>query len=327
MTTILIHCGMPKTGTTVLQRTLSRSSDDLLGEGVLYPRTGRGGSAHHLLAAVLREGDRAEAARLRRRIEREIAATEDEAGPLRRTILSSEGLTNLCGRGGAGNLAAFIDGFSAGHRVGAVIYLREIVSFLESMYCQIGRARAEVQPFDSYLRTRRKRFRDFLAGLRMLRAALGDRFTVALAGPGYNVLTEFDRHLGLPPGWLARHAARPGVTSRPSLKKQIAMTHRHWLEEQLGFRIDAKRLSAVFDDAEVFGQDVTRYTLYSRELRQMVVDEFLPILRESGFADYAALTEAAPPADAPHFPIDPSVLTSADLAALAALRPRLEAPA
>jgi hypothetical protein len=55
---VIIHIGMPKTGTTSLQSTLHRNRDFLLGEGILYPELSKIKHAHHLLMPLFTPPDR-----------------------------------------------------------------------------------------------------------------------------------------------------------------------------------------------------------------------------------------------------------------------------
>src|ERR1700733_8311443 len=52
---LVIHIGMPKTGTTTLQRALASAADASEPAGILYPRIlrNRGSIAHHALAEEL----------------------------------------------------------------------------------------------------------------------------------------------------------------------------------------------------------------------------------------------------------------------------------
>lgn len=55
MATVYIHIGAPKTATSTLQSIFSKKYRKLLKNGVLYPRAGRHGDAHHLLVCDLIE--------------------------------------------------------------------------------------------------------------------------------------------------------------------------------------------------------------------------------------------------------------------------------
>ena len=50
-TKVILHCGLPKTGTTALQHALSGARNDLLREGILYPDA-VGDNAHHALLSL-----------------------------------------------------------------------------------------------------------------------------------------------------------------------------------------------------------------------------------------------------------------------------------
>lgn len=56
---IILHAGMPKTGSTAVQQTLQRHQSDLRAAGVLYPRAGiwAGSAAHHRLFLALLDAD------------------------------------------------------------------------------------------------------------------------------------------------------------------------------------------------------------------------------------------------------------------------------
>ncbi|MGV6852729.1 MAG: hypothetical protein ACWA5R_11220, partial [bacterium] len=57
MKKVILHIGTPKTGTSSIQRWLYQHSETLLELGILYPRTGRQGVAHHLIARVIQAND------------------------------------------------------------------------------------------------------------------------------------------------------------------------------------------------------------------------------------------------------------------------------
>ena len=52
---LILHIGMPKTGTTTIQHFLRINYDILLQGGVLYPQSGRTYEAHHQFAAAFHD--------------------------------------------------------------------------------------------------------------------------------------------------------------------------------------------------------------------------------------------------------------------------------
>ena len=188
MTRILYHLGMPKTGTSLLQGTMARAVTALRAEGVLYPRAGRVGVAHHPLTQILREQGPVERAAFLADLAAEVAAARAEGPEVRVALVSSEGMINVCGVDTALDFAEFLSNPGAGLQGSAVIVLREMTSFLESMYFQTTRFRAVDWSFDEYLGSRPKWMTNFLAGLTIIKTRMGEAFEIVVAAKGYDVL-------------------------------------------------------------------------------------------------------------------------------------------
>ncbi|MGQ0565911.1 MAG: hypothetical protein ACT4OK_12685 [Gemmobacter sp.] len=324
MTRILYHIGMPKTGTSLLQGTMARAVVTLREHGVLYPRAGRAGVAHHALTQTLREQGPAERAAFLADLGREVAAACAEDPAPRMALVSSEGMVNLCGVELAPAFAEFMAVPGPGMQGSAIIVLREMTSFLESMYFQTTRFRAVDWTFDEFLGSRPKWMRNFLAGLNMIKARMRDDFEIMTAAPGYNVLRTFEARLSLPEGLLDAPSREVGPTERPSLKGQVALVHLPWLEVQIGFKIRRRALSRLLSDGAVFPEDVANFTIYAPGQRAKMAATGIAIMEEAGFGSYAALTRSMAPSTLPHHVIDRALLTPEDIARVAALRDVIE---
>ncbi len=324
LTRILYHLGMPKTGTSLLQNTMSHALVALRAKGVLYPRAGRAGNAHHVLTKVLREQGHTERATFLADLAQEIAAASADSPEVRVALVSSEGMVNLCGTKTASDLAEFIAIPGSGLQGTAVIFLREMTSYLESQYFQTTRFRSVDRSFEAYLGPRPKWMQNFLAGLNIMKARMGDAFEIVLATKGYDVLRAFEARLALPDRFLDQPSRKVGSTARPSLKSQIALMYLDWLETEVGFKINRQALSRLLSDGDVFADDVMKFTIYEPAQRARVVATFSAILKEAGFHDYAALSHDLPPQTLPHHVIDRSALSAADVAAVAARRELIE---
>ena len=324
LTRILYHLGMPKTGTSLLQNTMSHAVTALRAEGVLYPRAGRAGSAHHALTKVLLEQGRAERASFLADLAQEVAAVRADCPAVRVALVSSEGMVNLCGTTTAADVAEFFAMPGSGLQGTAVIFLREMTSFLESQYFQTTRFRSVDRSFEAYLGPRPKWMQSFLAGLNIIKARMGDTFEIVLATKGYDVLRAFETRLALPDRFLDKPSQKVGPTARPSLKSQIALVHLDWLEAEVGFNINRKAFSRLLSDGDVFADDVMKFTIYKPGQRARVAATFSAIMEDAGFHDYAALSHDLPPQSLPHHVIDRRALTSADVAAVAARRELIE---
>lgn len=324
MTRILFHLGMPKTGTTLLQGTMARAVASLRAEGVLYPRAGRIGSAHHPVTTILREKGPAERAAFLAELAAEIASARTEAPAPRIALVSSEGMVNLCGTDFAADFAGFLSNPGEGLQGTAVIFLREMTSLLESMFFQTTRFRSIDNSFDEYLAPRPKWMESFLAGLKIIKARMGEAFEIVPAAKGYDVLRAFEARLGLPDRFLDEPSRTVPSTVRPSLKSQIALVHLDWLESEVGFKINRRVFSRHLSEGRVFADDVSQFTIYAPGQRDQIAGIGIKIMEEAGFHDYAALTRALTPSSLPHHVIDRSELSGADIAAVAALRRSIE---
>jgi len=131
-----LHIGLPKTASSFVQETLKSNAGPLSAQGYLYPRSGRQGAGHRLLAFPFLPENRArqpdvaphlEAARKAwPALERELTD-----GPERNLILSSE---YFCDVQEIAPVAAACRSIAASTRV--VVYLRRQDRFLESGYNQ-----------------------------------------------------------------------------------------------------------------------------------------------------------------------------------------------
>lgn len=140
---VVLHIGMGKTGTSVIQRFLADHRDALLAGGVLYPRaTGPVRHAHlghsaksdeHLLRSLVwQRGGHSDPAAYREhhrtRLAEEIAATRPE-----RLLFSDEGLYSF-GPYAIGNVRSLLAPYAAARTV--VVYLRPPAEHLVSRYQQ-----------------------------------------------------------------------------------------------------------------------------------------------------------------------------------------------
>lgn len=158
MPTYILHIGSAKTGTSALQRFLSLNATRLARHGVLYPRAGRTGSAHHAIAAAFNPQLMSGASALQQsRMTAALDALRAETASYPGTVLlSSEGFQNV-------DPKVLCETFApASTRV--VVYLRDQLEYAISAYQQ------QVQVRDVH---------ESLAGYAAPRAVDYDRFLSA----------------------------------------------------------------------------------------------------------------------------------------------------
>lgn len=308
----------------MLQNTMSLAAVELRSKGVLYPRSGRSGVAHHDFARTLRNEGPAERAAFISSLALEVESSRAVGPELRLALISSEVLSNLCLTEPAADFAEFLVAPRPSLEGTAVIFLREITSFLESSYLQRSRARSLDHSFEAHLGPRHKWVESFFWGLSIMKARMGEAFEIVLPTKGYDVLRAFESRLKLPNLFLDSPSQKLPSNVRPSLKVQVALANFEWLKDQVGFNIDQKALGRLLSGGEVFSDDVKKFTVYKPGQRAQIAATFSVILKEAGFYDYAAMSEDLPPQTMPYHSLDRAALTRSDLAALVALRDKIE---
>ena len=171
--TLVVHVGMPKTGSTSIQHMLHRLSPALERAGVYVPAAARSRGTHENL--VLPPGHRRHRPRLGgwTDLEREVRRC-----PAPCCVISSEHFTgNLTGFLGAGRVRALAR--AARREVRIVGYVRPQYALMESIYSQEVKTGDTWMPFDAYLAAcpRLDRF-NYEVGFRRWRKLFGTRLSV-----------------------------------------------------------------------------------------------------------------------------------------------------
>lgn len=143
MTTIYLHIGMPKTGTTSLQKFLFLNREKLLEKGCLYPITGTNitsnqeskGYSHNSLVRVLSQNtnqkeDWVSQCRIWEECKKEINAIKPEKVIISAEFFTGPGIYNQ-------DLITMTKKLLDSYDVKIVIYLRRQDEFLRSYYCDL----------------------------------------------------------------------------------------------------------------------------------------------------------------------------------------------
>jgi hypothetical protein len=129
---VVLHVGTHKTGTTSIQKMLAGNEDHFASEGLCYPTLTRVGAGHHNLIWELLNDERFDpAAGSFADLVTELSRDQPP-----RVLLSAEGFEYLYERPAlARSLKEGLE--SAGYRVEVVLALREVPSYLESLYYEL----------------------------------------------------------------------------------------------------------------------------------------------------------------------------------------------
>ena len=143
MKTVYLHIGMPKTGTTSLQKFLFYNREKLLEKGYLYPITGTNitanqeskGYSHNSLVRVLNQAtnpkdDWVSQCRIWEECKKEINATQAQKVILSAEYFTGPGIYNQ-------DLIAMTKKLLKDYETKIVIYLRRQDEFLKSYYCHL----------------------------------------------------------------------------------------------------------------------------------------------------------------------------------------------
>jgi hypothetical protein len=328
---IIFHLGMPKTGTSLLQNCLYRSLSDPGASHVILPRLGRGaGIAHHELVQRLRDLQPGGTAQLADELMAEIHASRAggmaDSGKRCVAFVTSEQFTSMCGADGADHLADFIALFGDKMDAQAVIVIRELSEFLESMYLQSARAGNLKWTFDDYVSSRQRWASRFFRGIAKLKGRLGDKLRIEFQHRGFDVLRVASTLLEIPEEVLQRASRTLPSTAKRELKEQVALSFLAKSEQAVGFPIDRSRLVRLFDATpDLFENRIKQYTLYTPETRREAVTRFLQIADEARFPEYRAAFEGALRGrEIPTHALDFSCLDGSDFARLSAHRNVIE---
>lgn len=303
-----MHLGMPKTGTSVLQRCLSRKADEL---GIAYPPAWRNGSyGHHALAVALKaQGHRSPVVRdflkfLRAHSERQV-------------IVSSESFTTLLGPAKYSEVAGLWRMTSKILPTRLVIVLRRMDQFTESMYLQSTRFGTYSRSIADFVRSRGRWRKNFLAGLGSLKKDVGDGLLILPYADKFDVLESFEYLAGLAAGDLSSERVKLPSTAKLSAKAQAVLLELDQISEEISGTIDRRSfVNAVSRGMLSFSNDMSRYTVLSQLEAQAIRADALEAAEINGVTEYVEAFGDVKETTIPHVILHRSLLSNEDIDAV-----------
>lgn len=311
MVKLVIHVGMPKTGTTALQRQLAQSSEVLRKAGIDYPEAHRDaeGIAHHGLARELLSGWETAAPT--------VANLEAYAGgtDAKQILISSEAFTNCLGRRVCFDFMRFIDVLGRRGDVSVVLALRRIDSFLESMYLHSTKTGETAVGLDAYMRSRLRWSASFFSALSAVRHT---GLLFALHFVKYERESRFQRsvleYLGI---GAALQTQLQGVTptnEKLSWKGQVLLLHLPAVATRIGTPLErVPTMKALASGAVTFEGDVMDYTALAEYEQRYFHEAALAAAYKAGVMEYVAFFGDDLIGRSARVSLDVGALTSADL--------------
>lgn len=227
---VVFHVGMPKTGSTAIQRILAANRAYLQSEGVFFPRALSRGGAHHPLAwsasldRVPRDGVPP--------LLEGLHLLSDEVAGAEQIVISSEALFYLP----RGEWTSIVEwATSVGRSVDAIVYIRPPADFHEGWYRQLVKNRGYSSTFAEHLSqapiimtSERMAVLEDLFGLQNLRV----RPYLRAAFKKGDILEDFCAQLGIDPNGLDR---AHDIFVNPSLDAELtefkALLHKRGLPQ------------------------------------------------------------------------------------------------
>jgi hypothetical protein len=303
--TLFLHIGMPRTGTTSLQRVLAGSGSVLEGAGYEYPDLGRDepGIAHHALGwDVLAHGAQSRAGR--ELLERLARADGN-------TIVSTETLSNGLAYAPAEAFRSFLAAAMDVVDVEVIITLRRLDQMLASMYLFQVRAGNDPDPVDDFSERRLPWIDQVFGNLREMRLSGDWPSPVILTyRQGRDSTAPVLRAIGLDPAVLGE-AERP-LHGTLGLKAQAFLGGL----DELGDDIPAGRSQLIyyFETGRFsFSDEVYEYDPFGYEARRRIHEHALASSIEHGIHEYEDAYRGERIEPTPRTEIDSSLITDADL--------------
>ncbi|HEU0220771.1 MAG TPA: hypothetical protein VFR34_00980, partial [Paracoccaceae bacterium] len=150
----ILHSGMPKTGSSALQRYLARNAGKLRRHGILYARAGRGmfrGVEHgDLMRSISERPLYANTGHLPAELDRELRRTAHDV-----LLISSEYLYSPLYFNRNQKIQTFFR--ERGYEIHSVLYIRDQPDFVNSAYAQMVKTLHEPGSFEHFLELRLRR--------------------------------------------------------------------------------------------------------------------------------------------------------------------------
>jgi hypothetical protein len=312
---LLLHGGWQRTGTSSLQAALAGHAEHLAAAGVIYPDRWRagGGEAHHGIVQLL-ESPSATAPGMVE-FQDYLRVHSD-----RTVLVSTEALNNWLS---AERRPALLRVLAAAREAGPVTLfwtLRRVDDQLTSLYLhRVVTDRSLPSPADFFAGFRERGFAGAAATMRAAERLSGIEALYGRyegAGAHHKVLL---RGAGVPARLRDEIVATPAarrLNVRIGRKAAIVLLHTPVVEERIGRSLPRDALRRALRSGELRFAGDAPCELVAPELRREVHMAALRASREAGFTPYAEFFGADEIPSTPATPLDPAILTDADLSRL-----------
>jgi hypothetical protein len=324
---LFLHIGMPKTGTTSLQRILHTNGPALAARGYVYPSRWVKGDpgGHHDLTESIRtiaapagpSRDHAQARAISLEVCEFLSECRDQT-----VILSAEGLASaLLAERMRPAFAGFVEQCATVADTTVVMAVRRLDEFLASAYLQVtkrvGRGGGSLTA-EQYVHSRGHEWTDGLfSGIRWFRKQAVAKLVLVPYLECRDSLPDLLRAVGIDDATDLRSGPSPRTNRRLGLKAQAVLLLPDQALRVLGVR-RRRQLIDLFSSGEFAFRDETYdYEALGHELRSEIQERALKAAERFGIDEYTTAFSDAELPSAPRTRIDTSLISGDDLSDLA----------
>ncbi len=273
-----VHMGMPKTGTSILQRCLSLKADQL---GILYPEAFiERGFGQHLIATTLKDAG----------INSPVLSNFFEylhANKTKRVIVSSESFSTQIGPNRIAGLIRFWKHCAVILPSRLIIVVRRMDRFVESMYLQQIRFGKYSGSIKEYIPMQEKWMKGFFQGLGILKRECGESLLIIPFIEDFDVLACFENLLTLRSGDLTSERSRLPSTAKYSAKAQSLLLSIREVGSEISISIDRRSLIRGLAKGKIrFSNDVVQYTIMGSSDSKRIQAKAVDAANNAGVTEY-----------------------------------------
>ncbi|HLY57280.1 MAG TPA: hypothetical protein VKS60_17080 [Stellaceae bacterium] len=306
---LVIHMGMPKTGTTALQKGLAAAADELLRHGIFYPDEYRNseGIAHHALPNEIMKRCDLSGPQATKFMELVRASSAP------RILISSEAFTNLLSQSSIFAFLELIRECAKQRPVRLVIACRRVDSFLESMYLHSVKVGDITAAVSDYIEARERWAKNLFAQLSVLRNInILQRLILVKYQRGPEYWPSLLRALDVRPCELVEIPV--SSNERLGLKAQTLLRHLDAFSGRIGYPLERPQLIQSFERGEfAFAEEKRRYSVLDHYQRLFLHENALRVALQAGILEYVGFFSGDKPERLENYGFDEAHLTADDL--------------
>lgn len=295
---IKIHAGLPKTGTTSLQKRLHTNTAVLEDHGWSYPKewTGNNYLAHHSLSLAVLNDEKVNNDYISSFIN--YLAEKDDSN----ILISSEGFTNCIQPRALERFIKFLSLCDAHGGAGILLVLRRMDKFLESMYLHSTKYGRHKMGLLEYIKNMDRWSDNFFSGLARIHKLLPSiQFEYFKHSGRKDILDDVFRSLGIQDCMNSFVSEKKAHNIRLGAKAQSFLLEYETFCDAHKLRADRVKWIRAFESGDViFPGEIFRYSILTAEQSGHIRDHALKAAHTHGVGVYNEYFDSEPVEESPY---------------------------